>query len=89
MNDFRTALSGYPQAAGAGSPVRGSPATTGRSEKLESESLPDWFNQKFYLERIKPKLKQLQVRIAHSGLAVSEPYALRIRNGTCIPHPRH
>ena len=23
------------------------------------------------------------------ALAVSEPYALRIRGGQCVPHPRH
>ena len=58
-------------------------------KKWNSESLPGWFNEKFYRERIKSKLTQLQVRIVQLGLAVSEPYALRIRNGICVPHPRH
>jgi CRISPR-associated protein Cas1 len=53
------------------------------------ESMPDWLNEKFYLERIKPKLDSLQVRVVQLGLAVSEPYALRIRDGVCIPHRRH
>jgi hypothetical protein len=51
--------------------------------------MPDWLDEKFYPEEIKPRLSQLQVRVIQLGLAVSEPYALRIRTGDCIPHPRH
>ena len=58
-------------------------------KKWKSGSLPDWLDEKFYREEIKPKLAGLQVRVIQLGLAVSEPYALRIRNGVCIPHPRH
>jgi CRISPR-associated endonuclease Cas1 len=53
------------------------------------ESLPDWLDEKFYREQIQPKLVQLQVRAIQFELSVSEPYALRIRGGACIPHPRH
>jgi CRISPR-associated endonuclease Cas1 len=53
------------------------------------QSLPDWLNQKFYSEKIKPQLARLQVRAIQLLLNVSEPYALRIRAGLCTPHPRH
>lgn len=54
-----------------------------------SESIPGWLNEKFYFEQIKPRLPELQVGVVQFGLNVSEPYALRIRNGVCIPHRRH
>jgi CRISPR-associated endonuclease Cas1 len=55
----------------------------------KSESLPDWFNEKFYRDQIQRKISKIQVRTIQFGLSVSEPYALRIRGGACIPHPRH
>jgi hypothetical protein len=55
----------------------------------KSESLPDWFNEKFYREQIQPKISTIRVRTIQFQLAVSEPYALRIRTGSSIPHPRH
>jgi CRISPR-associated endonuclease Cas1 len=55
----------------------------------KSESLPDWFNEKFYRDQIQRKISKIQVRTIQIGLSVSEPYALRIRGGACIPHPRH
>jgi hypothetical protein len=53
------------------------------------ESLPSWFNEKFYREQIQPRISKIHVRTIQIGLSVSEPYALRIRGGACIPHPRH
>jgi len=53
------------------------------------ESMPGWLNQKYYLEQIQPKLSGVLVRTIQLELAVSEPYALRIRSGSSIPHPRH
>ena len=58
-------------------------------KRWKSEGLPVWLDEKFYREQIQPKLVELQVRIIQLELAVSEPYAQRIRGGTCIPHPRH
>jgi CRISPR-associated endonuclease Cas1 len=55
----------------------------------KSESLPDWFNEKFYRDQIQRKISKIQVRTIQIGLSVSEAYALRIRGGACIPHPRH
>jgi len=50
---------------------------------------PDWLDEKFYREQIQPRLLAIRVRTVQSTLLVSEPYALRIRQGNCIPHQRH
>jgi hypothetical protein len=55
----------------------------------KSESLPDWLDKKFYRDQIQPKISTIQVRTIQFELSVSEPYALRIREGACVPHPRH
>jgi CRISPR-associated endonuclease Cas1 len=55
----------------------------------KSESLPDWLDEKFYRDQIQPNISKIQVRTIQIDLSVSEPYALRIRGGTCVPHPRH
>jgi CRISPR-associated endonuclease Cas1 len=53
------------------------------------QSLPDGLDEKFYRDEIQPKLVELQVRVIQFELSVSEPYALRIRGGFCVPHARH
>ena len=50
---------------------------------------PSWLDQKAYRERILPLLSKVRVPTLMSALSISEPYALRIRSGNCIPHPRH
>lgn len=50
---------------------------------------PNWLDEKFYRQQIQPRLLTIQVPEIQSALAISEPYALRIRAGQCIPHPRH
>jgi hypothetical protein len=50
---------------------------------------PEWLNEKAYRERIQPCLVGITVPTMMSALSVSEPYALRIRGGKCVPHPRH
>jgi hypothetical protein len=89
MNDFRTPLSGKarPQAQAHRSETQRRQQAARKSWK--PESLPDWFNEKFYREQIQRKIYKIQVRTIQIGLSVSEPYALRIRKGACIPHPRH
>jgi CRISPR-associated endonuclease Cas1 len=52
-------------------------------------SQPAWLTEKFYRDVIQPCLLQIQVRVIQSTLSVSEAYAVRIRSGQCIPHPRH
>jgi CRISPR-associated endonuclease Cas1 len=54
-----------------------------RSEK------PDWLDEKTYKKRVQPHLAAIIVPKIMFALSVSEPYALKIRAGRCIPHPRH
>jgi CRISPR-associated endonuclease Cas1 len=50
---------------------------------------PDWLDEKTYRERVQPQLLGIAAPKIMSALLISEPYALRIRGGRCIPHPRH
>ena len=50
---------------------------------------PDWLDGNAYTERVQPHLPKVQVPKIMSAISVSEPYALRIRAGRCVPHPRH
>jgi CRISPR-associated endonuclease Cas1 len=50
---------------------------------------PDWLDERCYREKIQPQLGKITVPTILSALSVSEPYALRIRSGGCVPHPRH
>ncbi len=50
---------------------------------------PNWLDEKTYREKIQPHLSSVIVSKIMSVISVSEPYALRIRAGRCIPHPRH
>jgi CRISPR-associated protein Cas1 len=50
---------------------------------------PDWLDEQFYCKQIKPRLRAIQVLPIQCALSVSEPYALSIRCGKRIPHPRH
>ncbi len=50
---------------------------------------PDWLDEKAYRERVQPLLSCVIVPKIMSALSVSEPYAVRIRAGRCIPHRRH
>jgi hypothetical protein len=50
---------------------------------------PDWLNEKTYKKRVQPNLTTVMVPKIMSAISVSEPYALRIRAGRCVPHPRH
>jgi CRISPR-associated endonuclease Cas1 len=52
-------------------------------------SNPAWLSEQFYKDTIQGALRRIQVPTIQNALAVSEPYALRIRGGSCIPHPRH
>jgi len=50
---------------------------------------PDWLGEEFYHDKIQPALSVIRVPAIQTALSVSEPYALRIRGGKCVPHPRH
>lgn len=50
---------------------------------------PEWLDEKFYHDKIKLRLLGIQVLAIQKALSISEPYALSIRGGKCIPHQRH
>jgi CRISPR-associated protein Cas1 len=50
---------------------------------------PKWLTSEYYTTQIQPRLTQFtRPRIAEA-LSVSIVYAGEIRNGNCVPHPRH
>jgi hypothetical protein len=50
---------------------------------------PAWLDKKFYLENVRPRLGKSTVPQIMLAISVSEPYALAIRAGRKVPHPRH
>ncbi len=50
---------------------------------------PTWITEKEYLEQIQPRLAEITLSVLSSTLGVSEPYAVDIRAGRRVPHPRH
>jgi CRISPR-associated endonuclease Cas1 len=50
---------------------------------------PIWLDEQAYRDRIQPKLRAFTVPAIMKTLSVSEPYALLIRRGGCLPHCRH
>jgi hypothetical protein len=51
--------------------------------------LPDWLIEKFYDDKIRPRLIALTNRAICSALSVSVVYAIRVRHGRVRPHARH
>jgi len=52
-------------------------------------SLPAWLNNQAYIEQIQPRLAGISASVLASALGVSLPYAVDIRSGRRLPHPRH
>jgi CRISPR-associated endonuclease Cas1 len=50
---------------------------------------PSWLTKEFYLEHVRPKLHDLPTSAVARTIGVSLQYAVSIRHGTFIPHPRH
>jgi CRISPR-associated endonuclease Cas1 len=50
---------------------------------------PDWLDKTFYKTKIVSRLAGVSISEIMKALSVSEPYALSIRAGRRIPHPRH
>ncbi len=50
---------------------------------------PTWITEKEYLEQIQPRLAGVTLSVLSTTLGVSEPYAVDIRAGRRVPHPRH
>ena len=55
----------------------------------DSASKPDWLDRKVYIQRVQPLLVKLTVGVISTALDISRPYAVTIRNRSCIPHARH
>jgi hypothetical protein len=49
---------------------------------------PDWLTEKFYREKIQPRLSGITVPAISSALGPSVPYAAEIRAGRQLPHQR-
>jgi S1-C subfamily serine protease len=58
-------------------------------ERTLSEGLVSGLRHSPDKERVQPRLVRLTVPTIMKAIDISEPYALRIRNGNHIPHPRH
>ena len=54
-----------------------------------ASSQPDWLNEDTYLNRIQPLLRNVSNSEIALALSVSLPYAVDIRSGKHLPHPRH
>lgn len=50
---------------------------------------PSWLDINMYRNAIQPLLRNTSVPTIRYALGISELYATNIRNGRCIPHPRH
>jgi CRISPR-associated endonuclease Cas1 len=54
-----------------------------------TSDLPVWLNEEVYLSEIQPQLKSVALSALASTLSISIPYAVQIRSGQRVPHPRH
>lgn len=54
-----------------------------------ASSLPTWLNEAIYSQKIQPRLKSVTLSILSQTMDVSIPYAINIRAGRRVPHPRH
>ncbi len=57
--------------------------------RWKESDLPSWLNRKVFVQKIQPRLKEISPSKIKSALSVSMPYAIDIRKGRRIPHPRH
>jgi hypothetical protein len=61
-----------------------------RSAKASwKECLPAWLDEKVYRQDIQPRLKRVSLSVLAAKLGISIPYAVDIRAGRRVPHPRH
>ena len=54
-----------------------------------ASDLPAWLNKEFYVLKIQPRLTGLTLSVLASKLDISIPYAVDVRSGRRVPHPRH
>jgi CRISPR-associated endonuclease Cas1 len=50
---------------------------------------PAWLSDEVYHREIQPRLKGVTLSVLASTLGISIPYAVDIRSGRRVPHPRH
>jgi hypothetical protein len=55
----------------------------------KDSDLPAWLDEKDYRREIQPRLKQISLSVLAAQLGISIPYAVDIRRGRRVPHPRH
>ncbi|MFY9732102.1 MAG: hypothetical protein WAK24_15960 [Candidatus Acidiferrales bacterium] len=55
----------------------------------KSSDLPVGLNKDLYVQEIQPRLKAITLSALASRLNISIPYAVDIRSGRRVPHPRH
>jgi CRISPR-associated endonuclease Cas1 len=55
----------------------------------KSSDLPLWLDEKCYLTKIQPRLRQITLSVLSSKLGISVPYAVDIRSARRVPHKRH
>jgi CRISPR-associated endonuclease Cas1 len=51
--------------------------------------LPSWLTKDIYICEIQPRLKTITLSVLASTLGISLAYAVDIRSGRRVPHPRH
>jgi len=52
-------------------------------------NLPEWLNEETYRRDIQPKLASVKLPTLMAAMGISKPYAINIRSGKRLPHPRH
>jgi hypothetical protein len=52
-------------------------------------ALPTWLDEDTYRQKILPRLAKFTVKAVRLSIDVSHPYAVLIKRGERIPHPRH
>jgi hypothetical protein len=55
----------------------------------KTSEMPAWLTKDVYICEIQPQLKGITLSVIASKLGISIPYAVDIRSGRRIPHPRH
>jgi hypothetical protein len=58
-------------------------------KKWDPSTLPIWLDEDFYKTQILPRLQRLTAKKICLTIDVSAPYALLIKRGERVAHPRH
>ena len=59
------------------------------SAAWKDSDLPAWLNERVFRREIQPRLKQISLSVLAAKLEISISYAMDIRSGRRVPHPRH